>query len=115
MGRRTRSQRNQIRPAGPGVKAAEFARRLRREPDRAIRCWTDIVRPGARQHRAPAAAARPDGLSLPAASQSGDDLGQGLFRPARRGRVVSDTPQLLLAHHLKALKLPTFLREYDKL
>ena len=23
--------------------------------------------------------------------------------------------QLLLAHHLKALKLPTFLREYDKL
>ena len=26
-----------------------------------------------------------------------------------------DTPQLLLAHHLKALKLPTFLREHDKL
>jgi hypothetical protein len=25
------------------------------------------------------------------------------------------TPQILLAHHLKALKLPTFLREYDKL
>ena len=25
------------------------------------------------------------------------------------------TPQVLLAHHLKALKLPTFLREYDKL
>ncbi len=28
---------------------------------------------------------------------------------------MSDTPQLLLAHHLKVLKLPTFLREYDKL
>jgi len=28
---------------------------------------------------------------------------------------VSDAPQLLLAHHLKALKLPTFLREPDKL
>ena len=27
---------------------------------------------------------------------------------------MSDAPQLLLAHHLKALKLPTFLREYDK-
>jgi DNA replication protein DnaC len=27
---------------------------------------------------------------------------------------VSDTPQILLAHHLKALRLPTFLREYDK-
>lgn len=27
---------------------------------------------------------------------------------------MSETPQLLLTHHLKALKLPTFLREYDK-
>ena len=28
---------------------------------------------------------------------------------------MSDTPQVLLAHHLKALRLPTFLCEYDKL
>jgi hypothetical protein len=28
---------------------------------------------------------------------------------------MTDTPQLLLAHHLKTLRLPTFLREYDKL
>ena len=28
---------------------------------------------------------------------------------------MTDTPELLLAHHLKALKLPTILREYDKL
>jgi len=27
---------------------------------------------------------------------------------------MSDTPRLLLAHHLKTLKLPTFLREHDK-
>ena len=27
---------------------------------------------------------------------------------------MSDTPQVLLAHYLKTLKLPTFLREYDK-
>ncbi len=27
---------------------------------------------------------------------------------------MGETPQLLLAHHLKKLKLPTFLREYDK-
>ncbi len=26
-----------------------------------------------------------------------------------------DTPQVLLDHHLKTLRLPTFLREYDKL
>ena len=28
---------------------------------------------------------------------------------------MTDAPQLLLAHHLKALKLPSILREYDKL
>jgi DNA replication protein DnaC len=28
---------------------------------------------------------------------------------------MTDTPQVLLAHHLKALTLPTILREYDKL
>ena len=27
---------------------------------------------------------------------------------------MTDTPQVLLAHHLRQLKLPTFLREYDK-
>jgi putative transposase len=27
---------------------------------------------------------------------------------------MTDKPQLLIAHHLKALKLPTFLRKYDK-
>ena len=25
-----------------------------------------------------------------------------------------ETPQVLLGHHLKKLKLPTFLKEYDK-
>ena len=28
---------------------------------------------------------------------------------------MTDTPQVLLAHHLKSLKLPTILREYDKI
>ena len=28
---------------------------------------------------------------------------------------MSEVPQVLLAHHLKALKLPSFLREHDKL
>lgn len=28
---------------------------------------------------------------------------------------MTDTPQVLLNYHLKALKLPTFLREYDKI
>jgi hypothetical protein len=38
-----------------------------------------------------------------------------LHEPVGWNRVMSDTPQVLLAHHLKTLKLPTFLREYDKL
>jgi len=28
---------------------------------------------------------------------------------------TADTPQVLLEHHLKTLRLPTILREYDKL
>ena len=37
------------------------------------------------------------------------------MEPVGWRRVMTDTPQLLLVHHLKTLKLPTFLREYDKL
>ena len=57
-----------------------------------------------------------------------DDLGRRLCRARRReggmsGKTAPDTmptgttsgtPQVLLAHHLKQLKLPTVLREYDK-
>lgn len=28
---------------------------------------------------------------------------------------MTEAPEILLAHHLKTLKLPTFLREYEKL
>jgi hypothetical protein len=27
---------------------------------------------------------------------------------------MTDAPKILLAHHLKTLKLPTFLREHEK-
>jgi DNA replication protein DnaC len=61
-----------------------------------------------------AATPRPDDLSLPARERPS--------RPPRprpiwtcAGEPRHDrTPQVLMAHHLKALKLPTFLREYDK-
>ena len=32
----------------------------------------------------------------------------------RPASTTGGTPQMLLAHHLKQLKLPTVLREYDK-
>src|SRR5215469_2598290 len=47
-------------------------------------------------NRAPATAARSDGLSLPAADERRGNLGQDLSRPSQRSLVMSDTPQLLL-------------------
>ena len=66
--------------------------------------------------RAAAAAARHGDVSLPALCQRGDHFGPDIpgsapRRPCRRPTRLT----VLLAHHLKALKLPTFLREYDKL
>ena len=52
--------------------------------------------------------------SLSAARRGGNNLGPLVHGAPEGGSAMSDTPQLLLAHHLKALKLPTFLREYDK-
>jgi DNA replication protein DnaC len=84
----------------------------RRQGDRLRRSQA----PGPVPHRAPPAAAGPEDLSLPPAGHGNDHLALGLLEPAgRRSIVMSDTPQVLLAHHLKALRLPTFLREYDKL
>ena len=40
---------------------------------------------------------------------------KSVHEPAVGARRMTDTPQVLLAHHLKTLKLPTFLREYDKI
>jgi DNA replication protein DnaC len=48
-------------------------------------------------------------------SASGDHGGRGLSDAVeRRSALIMDTPQVLLDHHLKTLRLPTFLREYDK-
>jgi hypothetical protein len=47
---------------------------------------------------------RHDGLSVSAAGPCGDDVGQDVPEPADRGGIMTDTPQLLLADHLKALK-----------
>jgi DNA replication protein DnaC len=70
--------------------------------------------PGAVPHRAATATARHDDLSLSAQGDRGRDVGALVHGSFGRGGGMTDTPQILLAHHLKALKLPTFLREYDK-
>src|SRR5690606_33621907 len=67
--------------------------------------------------RAPRSTARYGGLPLPAETEGGDDAGSRL-RGASRGSSgmtrTADKPQVLLEHHLRVLKLPTFLAEYEK-
>ena len=57
---------------------------------------------------------RPRRLSVPAQGQRRQDLRGKLPVPDVGVRAMSDTPQVLLEHRLKTLKLPTFLREYEK-
>jgi len=57
---------------------------------------------------------RHDDLSVSAQSDGRDNIGAVVHGSVGRSDGMTDTPQILLAHHLKALKLPTFLREYDK-
>ena len=71
--------------------------------------------PCAVPYRATPAQTRPGYLSLPASGQRGDHGRRQLYELVGWRRVMTDTPQVMLAHHLKTLKLPTFLREYDKL
>jgi hypothetical protein len=54
------------------------------------------------------AAAGPYSLPAPATSNGDDHLASGRPEPAGGSSSISDTPQLLLAHHLEALRLPTF-------
>src|SRR3982751_2203885 len=63
------------------------------------------------------------GLSVPADDDRADHVGCRLQDPSLReggmkaplpAGTMAGTPQVLLAHHLKVLKLPTFLREYEK-
>ena len=56
-----------------------------------------------------------DPLSLPAPSDREDHQRQGLPGPLVGEGGLSDRSTLLLEHHLKELKLPTFLREYRRL
>ena len=59
--------------------------------------------------------ARSGTLSLPAPGAGEHDLRRGLHDLAVGEGGMNDRPTLLLEHHLKELKRPTFLREYRKL
>jgi hypothetical protein len=61
----------------------------------------------------------PVDLSLPAEGDGRDDIGESLHAPSvlgcGRSGMSTEAPEILLAHYLKTLKLPTFQREYQKL
>ncbi|MBH1973803.1 MAG: hypothetical protein I8H94_01870 [Rhodobacteraceae bacterium] len=54
-------------------------------------------------------------VRVPAARRGRDHFGRDLHVPVVGDCGMTAAPKILLAHHLKTLKLPTFLREYDKL
>src|SRR3982751_512921 len=63
-------------------------------------------------HRAPPGPAGSGKLPAPAHGASRYHCGLRLL--GTPGSLLMDAPQVLLDHHLKTLRLPTFLREYDK-
>ena len=57
---------------------------------------------------------RPTALPLPAQGHRDEDVGLRLHGAHVGEQAVSNRSTVLLEHHLKELKLPTFLREYGK-
>jgi DNA replication protein DnaC len=54
-------------------------------------------------------------LSIPSKGSGANNISYGLHEAVRRrSAVMTETPQVLLSHYLKTLKLPTFLKEYGK-
>ena len=54
-------------------------------------------------------------LSLPPQGTGRNDQTSQLYEPDGESGVMTDTPEVLLHHHLKKLRLPTFITEYAKL
>ena len=71
--------------------------------------------PGAVQNGGTTSETRPRAVPLPAQGQRDNDINQRLHGAHGWGWTVSDRSTVLLEHHLKELKLSTFLREYGKL
>ena len=67
------------------------------------------------QHRGTTAETRPQAVSIPAQCECEHDIRHRLHDASAREGIVSDRPAILLEHHLRELRLPTFLREYDRM
>ena len=71
--------------------------------------------PGAVPAGGASAQAGSGALSLPAPGPGEHHVRRGLHDSPHREGGMNDRPTLLLEHHLKELKLPSFLREYGKM
>ena len=94
---------------------ARRRRRLRRRPGRRAPGGDRVRRRQASRAvppRPPAGPPQSGAVSASAGRPRGHDRGREL--PGTPGGRVMTKPTLLLEAHLKALRLPTFLREYDK-
>ena len=90
-------------PGGAGHDQAGSAELRRGQTPRAVR------------HRGTTAKTGPGAVSIPAQGQREHNIGHRLHDASVREGIVSDRPTLLLEHHLRKLRLPTFLREYGKM
>ena len=90
-------------PGGAGRDQAGSAELRRGQTPRAVR------------HRGTTAKTGPGAVSIPAQGQREHNIGHRLHDASVREGIVSDRPTLLLEHHLRELRLPTFLREYGKM
>ena len=92
------------------VTAASRKSDAARLPDRLVRddktLPPDILLPGARQSQ--------EVICFALGHERREQSRQAGPAQTMPSGTTSGTPQLLLAHHLKQLKLPTILREYDK-
>ena len=90
-------------PGGAGRDQAGSAELRRGQAPRAVR------------HRGPTAKTGPGAVSIPAKGEREHHFRDRLHDASVREGIVSDRPTLLLEHHLRELRLPTFLREYGKM
>ena len=107
-----------IRPGAPVAGKLQAGRGVRRSAGLPPSGGAELRRreaPSAVPAGRTAAPARPGSVPLPAQGESEHHLRRGLHGPALGEGGMNQRSTLLLEHHLKELKLPSFLREHGKM
>ena len=107
-----------VRPGAPVAGKLQAGRGARRSAGLPPSGGFELRRreaPGALPAGGTAAPAGPGSVPLPAPGAGQHDVRRGLHDVAVGESSMNDRSTLLLEHHLKELKLPSFLREYGKM